>query len=433
MLTGFLENLPLTCGQVVTYANVFVGEQAPFDLLLGRPWQRGNFVCIDERLDGTYLLFKDAEMQVRYEVLVSPEQIVRYDPEIAEYLSQTHNFMCRMEALAAAANRLESAPTVPVVALATIEHPLGDSIMELQRYLWQQQILARQSWSYPVVGAAGPHCRDRPVNCAAYLRAFQQARAGFVDEIRGPAMEATPSPTWWSQVHSLVGHGLKQLSTWIHSKDSTKTHSPMAKHTRANILLALDYPMELVSMVENMESSAHISEISENSDQSSDPSTSANVVQNCVKAGLSFSDLTDLDNAAYVLAVTAASCEEYCKGLTPARKPLHRMIKLEEPDGSDHPYMGLLMRTHLSEQWDITRDMERANGNYWEFLRRRTAHYDTVLEELTAHRIRHHELQRIKHAVAQRQEAYSKNAQLPSPMATCEAIQFTCPSCAGQK
>ena len=88
-LTGFVPNVPLACGEVLTHASIFVGENAPFDLLLGRPWQRGNFVTIDERLDGTYLLFKNRAMDVKYEIFVTPDMSATYDPEIAQYLAQT--------------------------------------------------------------------------------------------------------------------------------------------------------------------------------------------------------------------------------------------------------------------------------------------------------------------------------------------------------
>ena len=63
-LRGLVPNVPLTCGSVVTHANVYIGDQVPFDLLLGRPWQRGNFVSIDKWENGTYLLFKDAELNI---------------------------------------------------------------------------------------------------------------------------------------------------------------------------------------------------------------------------------------------------------------------------------------------------------------------------------------------------------------------------------
>ena len=53
VLSGFVADVPLMCGSVLTYANVYIGNKAPFDLLLGRPWQRGNYISIDERIDGT--------------------------------------------------------------------------------------------------------------------------------------------------------------------------------------------------------------------------------------------------------------------------------------------------------------------------------------------------------------------------------------------
>ncbi|KAF7794900.1 hypothetical protein EIP86_006043, partial [Pleurotus ostreatoroseus] len=91
VLQGFVPNVPLTCGNVLTHANIFIGDKAPFDLLLGRPWQRGNFVSIDERIDGTYLLFKDQNLRVRYEILVTPDPtLANREAEIIEYLSKTH-------------------------------------------------------------------------------------------------------------------------------------------------------------------------------------------------------------------------------------------------------------------------------------------------------------------------------------------------------
>lgn len=74
ILRGLVQHVPLTCGQVYTQANLYVGEHVPFELLLGRPWQRGNYVSIDERIEGTYLLFKDpTSLQVRFEVMVNQE------------------------------------------------------------------------------------------------------------------------------------------------------------------------------------------------------------------------------------------------------------------------------------------------------------------------------------------------------------------------
>jgi hypothetical protein len=45
-------------------------QQVPFKFLLGRLWQRSNLVSIDEREEGTYLVFKDPETRhLRYELL----------------------------------------------------------------------------------------------------------------------------------------------------------------------------------------------------------------------------------------------------------------------------------------------------------------------------------------------------------------------------
>jgi hypothetical protein len=70
-LQGHISGVSLKCGSVETFANLYVGDTVPFDLLLGRPWQRDNLVSIDERIDGTYLVFKDSKnIEVTYELLV---------------------------------------------------------------------------------------------------------------------------------------------------------------------------------------------------------------------------------------------------------------------------------------------------------------------------------------------------------------------------
>jgi hypothetical protein len=84
-LNGMVENVPLEYGSVLTRANLYVGAHVPFDLLLGRPWQRGNLVSIDELEDGTYLIFKDpSTKEPRHKVLVTPDAIITdgwgYDP-----------------------------------------------------------------------------------------------------------------------------------------------------------------------------------------------------------------------------------------------------------------------------------------------------------------------------------------------------------------
>jgi hypothetical protein len=79
-LTGFVENVPLDFGSVKTRANLYVGAHVPFDLLLGRPWQRGNLVSIDELEDGTYLVFKDpGTLDPKHKVLVTPDAVIDQD------------------------------------------------------------------------------------------------------------------------------------------------------------------------------------------------------------------------------------------------------------------------------------------------------------------------------------------------------------------
>ncbi|KAJ7226577.1 hypothetical protein C8J57DRAFT_1535068 [Mycena rebaudengoi] len=72
-LRGRIDGVEFNCGGVTTKTDLWVLQQAPFELLLGRPWQRSNLVSIDEREEGTYLVFKDPETRrPRYELLAIP-------------------------------------------------------------------------------------------------------------------------------------------------------------------------------------------------------------------------------------------------------------------------------------------------------------------------------------------------------------------------
>ena len=87
-LSGKVENVPLTCGAVETKATLFVGDNVPFDLLLGRPWQRSNLVSIDERPQGTYLVFRNPKhTEIVHELLVEqqvPKQEYYFDVSFDE-------------------------------------------------------------------------------------------------------------------------------------------------------------------------------------------------------------------------------------------------------------------------------------------------------------------------------------------------------------
>ncbi|KAH7917597.1 hypothetical protein BV22DRAFT_1026072, partial [Leucogyrophana mollusca] len=56
-LDSCVERCPLICGAPVTYGRIYVSTKANFPLLLGRPWLRYNFVSLEERPKGTYLVF----------------------------------------------------------------------------------------------------------------------------------------------------------------------------------------------------------------------------------------------------------------------------------------------------------------------------------------------------------------------------------------
>jgi hypothetical protein len=72
-LQGWIQDVEFSCGGANTVTDLWVSQQAPFDLLLGRPWQRGNRVSIDERDEGTYLVFKDRVTgRPCYELLAVP-------------------------------------------------------------------------------------------------------------------------------------------------------------------------------------------------------------------------------------------------------------------------------------------------------------------------------------------------------------------------
>ena len=75
-LCGRIFEAPIKIGNLTTYTTLDVADHVPFDLLLGRTWQRDNGVTIDERKDGTYLMFKDEQLQkCIYEVLVQPVKL----------------------------------------------------------------------------------------------------------------------------------------------------------------------------------------------------------------------------------------------------------------------------------------------------------------------------------------------------------------------
>ena len=70
-MQGRIPKARLECGGATTTATLWVAEHVPADLLLGRPWQRRNLVTIDERANGTYLVFNPLnDQETTLELLV---------------------------------------------------------------------------------------------------------------------------------------------------------------------------------------------------------------------------------------------------------------------------------------------------------------------------------------------------------------------------
>ncbi|KAJ7180002.1 hypothetical protein C8R43DRAFT_941736 [Mycena crocata] len=91
-LQGWIRNVEFNCGGAQTVTDLWVSQKAPFELLLGRPWQRGNLVSIDEHVEGTYLIFKDhTTKRPRYELLAVP-----YDGPVSDFRGETNQYQSFM-------------------------------------------------------------------------------------------------------------------------------------------------------------------------------------------------------------------------------------------------------------------------------------------------------------------------------------------------
>ena len=74
-----------------------MGEHVPFQLLLGQPWQRENFILIDEQNEGTSLVFKEpSSLEAQYKVLVhqdTPDPSWNFDLTLWVMLSNLENLL----------------------------------------------------------------------------------------------------------------------------------------------------------------------------------------------------------------------------------------------------------------------------------------------------------------------------------------------------
>jgi hypothetical protein len=134
-LEGIVKNVPLHCGEVATCANLYVGTHVPFELLLGRPWQRGNYVSIDERRSGTYLLFKDpVTLESRYEIQVSVDRSQpdsQYELPVWNVPESPLSYLVTVDQSPEDSELAVNGPTTRPRASNSIQLPFSDSTEDL--------------------------------------------------------------------------------------------------------------------------------------------------------------------------------------------------------------------------------------------------------------------------------------------------------------
>jgi hypothetical protein len=111
-MMGAVENLPINIGDIQTIArDCWVSDNLPFKFLLGRKWQRENRIGIDERDDGTWLIFRDPRTGAKYELNAQPATNIQ---EILPYL-QNRRTEWNNDAIAAEdiASGIESYEDIP--------------------------------------------------------------------------------------------------------------------------------------------------------------------------------------------------------------------------------------------------------------------------------------------------------------------------------
>lgn len=83
---GICRKVPLQFASAVTLADLYLKNNVPFHLLLGRPWQRRNRVSIEERADGTYLVLRDRNDVAFLEKKVAPGDFMERDVIYSYYI-----------------------------------------------------------------------------------------------------------------------------------------------------------------------------------------------------------------------------------------------------------------------------------------------------------------------------------------------------------
>jgi hypothetical protein len=85
VLEGRCANVNLMIGNLKTNTDVWVADNVPFELLLGRPWIRRNYINMEERISGTWLSRRNPSENKIWEVCVLPSRHAEHIHEDPSY------------------------------------------------------------------------------------------------------------------------------------------------------------------------------------------------------------------------------------------------------------------------------------------------------------------------------------------------------------
>lgn len=130
-LLGLCENVEVKCGHVTTFSDLWVGGVLPFTLLLGRPWMKVNCVSIDERPNGTWIVFKEDEPPYRQrgEINAIPRHMKDLEAENESEDNRPHTY-CE------APYESATVATVGICGTGPDNFRTGPSQLDCQRMHW---------------------------------------------------------------------------------------------------------------------------------------------------------------------------------------------------------------------------------------------------------------------------------------------------------
>ncbi|KAL0566549.1 hypothetical protein V5O48_015459 [Marasmius crinis-equi] len=186
-LEGALDDLGLWCGSIETRGFYFVGDPAlPFQILLGRPWINDNMVSIDERRNGTYLVFKDSETwEPNYEMMASvrPGKGPQYRLTNEQRSRQTRSFHIGLTQEEEVSDSEPHRQENPENATDTLEsaQPSSSRKMDIEEN-FDEEIAERQR-SWDTTRSPSPNFQLRPADWLQRNRYEDELDPSDVDEL----------------------------------------------------------------------------------------------------------------------------------------------------------------------------------------------------------------------------------------------------------